>query len=72
VGIEFAISEASEPELVPTIRWAVCGGISLYPLAISAIQFATPTSLRRDIVALHLGVAIVVAALAPLGANLTR
>jgi hypothetical protein len=67
VGIEFAISEASELELVATIRWAACGGTSLYPLAIKAIQFATPTSLRRDIVALRLGVVIVVAALAPLG-----
>ena len=64
------ITDRSEPELVATIRWAVCGGISLYPLAISAIQFTTPTSLRRDIVALRLGVTIVVAALAPLGANL--
>jgi hypothetical protein len=70
VGIEFAISEASELELVAMIRWALCGGTSLYPLAVSAIQFATPTSLRRDIVALHLGVVIVVAALAPLGVNL--
>jgi low temperature requirement protein LtrA len=70
VGIEFAISEASEPELSAAIRWAVCGGISLYLLAISAIQFATPTSLRTDIVTLRLGVAIVVAALAPLGVYL--
>jgi low temperature requirement protein LtrA len=70
MGIEFAISEASEPELSAAIRWAVCGGISLYLLAISAIQFATPTSLRTDIVTLRLGVAIVVAALAPLGVYL--
>jgi low temperature requirement protein LtrA len=70
VGIEVAISEASEPELSAAIRWAVCGGISLYLLAISAIQFATPTSLRTDIVTLRLGVAIVVAALAPLGVYL--
>ena len=70
VGIEFAISEASEPKLAAAIRWAVCGGISLYLLAISAIQLATPTSLRGDLVALRLGVAIVVAALAPLGVYL--
>jgi low temperature requirement protein LtrA len=71
VGIEFAISEASEPELAAAIRWAVCGGISLYLFAISAIQLATPTSLRTDVVALRLGVAaIVVAALAPLGVYL--
>jgi len=70
VGIEFAISEASEPELSAAIRWAVCGGISLYLLAISAIQLATPTSLRGDVVALRLSVAILVAALAPLGVYL--
>lgn len=70
VGIEFAISEASEPELATAIRWSVCGGISLYLLAISAIQLATPTSLRTDVVALRLGVAILVAALAPLGVYL--
>ena len=52
------------------IRWAVCGGISLYLLAISAIQLATPASLRGDVVTLHLGVTIVVAALAPLGVYL--
>ncbi len=46
VGIEFAISEASEPELTTAIRWSVCGGISLYLLAISALQLATPSSLR--------------------------
>jgi low temperature requirement protein LtrA len=55
VGIEFAISEASEPKLAAAIRWAVYGGISLYLLAISAIQLATPTSLRGDLVALRLG-----------------
>ncbi len=70
VGIEFAITEASEPELTAAIRWAMCGGISLYLLAISAIQLATPTSLRGYIVALRLGVAIVVVALAPLGVYL--
>jgi low temperature requirement protein LtrA len=70
VGIEFAITEASEPELAAAIRWAVCGGIFLYLLAISAIQLATPTSLRGDVVALRLGVAILVAALAPLGVYL--
>lgn len=42
VGIELAISEALEPKLAAAIRWAVCGGISLYLLAISAIQLATP------------------------------
>jgi predicted permease len=52
------------------IRWAVCGGISLYLLAISAIQLATPASLRGDVVPLHLGVTIVVVALAPLGVYL--
>ena len=70
VGIEFAITEASEPELSAPICWAVCGGTSLYLLAISAIQLATPTSLRGSVVALRLGVAIVVAALAPLGVYL--
>jgi low temperature requirement protein LtrA len=70
VGIELAISETSEPKLATAIRWAVCGGISLYLLAISAIQLATPTSLRGDLVALRLGAAIVVAALAPLGVYL--
>jgi low temperature requirement protein LtrA len=70
VGIEFAISEASEHELAAAIRWSMCGGISLYLLAISAIQLATPTSLRTDVVALRLGVAILVAALAPLGVYL--
>jgi len=48
----------------------VCGGISLYLLAISAIQLATPTSLRGDVAALRLGGAILVAALAPLGVYL--
>lgn len=48
----------------------MCGGISLYLLAISAIQLATPTSLRTYVVALRLGVAILVAALAPLGVYL--
>ena len=56
--------------MTAAIRWAVCGGISPYLLAISAIQLATPTSLRGDVVTLRLGVAIVVAALAPLGAYL--
>ena len=70
MGIEFAISEASEPDLATVVRWAVSGGISLYLLAISTIQLATPTSLRGDVAALRLGVAIVVAALAPLGVYL--
>lgn len=45
----------------------MCGGISLYLLAISAIQLSTPTSLRENVVTLRLSVAIVVATLAPLG-----
>ena len=63
VGVEFAIAEASEPELAVGPRFAVCGGVFLYLLAISAIQLATPTSLRRDVVALRLGVAVVALAL---------
>jgi hypothetical protein len=70
VGIEFAISEASEPALAAATRGAMCGGVSLYLLAITAIQLATPTSLRTYVVASRLGVAFVVAALAPLGAYL--
>lgn len=71
VGIEFAITEASEPALAAGTRFATCGGISLYLLAISAIHLATPTSLRGDVIALRLGSAVVVAALAPLGVYLS-
>ena len=45
----------------------MCGGVALYLLAISAIQLATPTSLRGDVLALRLAGVVVVVVLATLG-----
>ncbi len=67
VGIEFAILATPEPALNLGSRAAVCGGISLYLLAISAIQLATPSSLRRGILVSRL--LAVAFALALLGAG---
>lgn len=67
IGIEFAVAETSEPELAAGPRVAVCGGVAPYLLAISAIQLATPTSLRRDGLAIRLVSVVVVVALATLG-----
>ena len=71
IGIEFAVAETSEPELAAGPRVAVCGGVALYLLAISAIQLATPTSLRRDVLAIRLVSVVVVVALATLGVYLS-
>ena len=49
VGIEFAILATPEPALSLGSRVAVCGGIALYLLAVSAVQLATPRSLRRSV-----------------------
>jgi low temperature requirement protein LtrA len=70
IGIEFAILEASEPALAAGPRAALCGGISLYLLAIGAVQRATPGSLANDVLAARLSVAAFAAFLMPLGAYL--
>ncbi len=71
VGIEFAILETSEPALAAGPRAALCGGVSLYLLALCAIQLATPTSLQNGVVAGRLTTAFFAAALVPLGALLS-
>ena len=67
VGIEFAILATPEPVLAPGVRVAVCGGISLYLLAISAIQLATPSSLRRGTLVPRMVVVVLTLALMGLG-----
>ena len=68
VGVEFAILDASEPALSLGPRAALCGGIALYLLSASAIQRATPRSLRSGVLVARLCVAAICVALAPSGA----
>ncbi len=68
VGVEFAILEASEPNLSLGPRAALCGGTALYLFSVSAIQRATPRSLGSGALAARLFVAAICVALAPLGA----
>jgi low temperature requirement protein LtrA len=73
VGVEFAILDASEPTLSLGPRAALCGGIALYLLSASAIQRATPRSLRSGVLVARLCVAAICVAaigvaLAPSGA----
>lgn len=66
VGVEFAILETSEPaSLDAGPRGALCGGISLYLLAIAAIHSSTPGSLSGAVLAARLGAAAL--ALVPAG-----
>lgn len=44
VGIEFATADASEPTLSTGARAAPCGCLSLYLLAVGAVQWVTPGS----------------------------
>jgi low temperature requirement protein LtrA len=68
VGAEFAVVESPELALGP--RVALCGGVALYLISVSAIQAATPTSLPPGILGPRLVAAAVALALVPLGALL--
>jgi low temperature requirement protein LtrA len=70
VGVEFAILEAPEPALSLGPRAALCGGLALYLLSVSAIQRATPRSLGSGALAARLLVAATALALAPFGSYL--
>ena len=68
VGIEFAIVATPDPALDLGVRVAVCGGVALYLTAISAVQLATPSSLRRSVLVARL--LVVALALALMGTGL--
>lgn len=70
IGVEFAILYASEPALGLGPRLALCGGVALYLVALSAIQAATPSSLEGRVLVARLVVAAVILAPLPVLAGL--
>lgn len=68
IGIEFAVLATPGSALGLGPRVAVCGGITLYLLAVSAIQLATPTSLPAGVLLARAAVAAVALLLLAAGA----
>jgi low temperature requirement protein LtrA len=67
VGIQTAIEAADTTELSVAARAILCGGVSLYLVGLSLVQWATPRSLSRRIWARRAGVAIGLVVLIGLG-----
>ncbi len=72
VGIQAAIEAAAAAEgLSPALSVILGGGVALYLLSLTAVQWATPRSLSRRIIVLRGIAAIACAGLAGLGTFLT-
>jgi low temperature requirement protein LtrA len=66
VGIELAIEEASHATLTQGAGAAMAGGVAVYLVALSAVQWATPQSLPRTVLYARAAGAVGAAALATL------
>ncbi len=69
-GVRMAIEHAPSAHLPAGTRWALCGGVALFLLSISAFHAGTSTAERLGVVPVRLGLAGLVVGLGFLGALL--
>lgn len=71
VGVQFAIEAASGEAFVTEVRAVLCGGIAVFLVGVTTLQWASPNSLPRRVVAMRLLLALFSLCLIPLGAVLS-
>jgi low temperature requirement protein LtrA len=70
VGAKLAIQGSGADGLAAGVRWALCGGIAAYLIALALFHAAVRTRLRDSIVLWRLGAAVALCLLAGLGGGL--
>ena len=68
VGIQFAIEAAAGHPFIAEARTVLCGGIAIYLIGVTLLQWASPSSLPRGVIGLRALLALVSVCLIPLGA----
>jgi low temperature requirement protein LtrA len=71
VGIELAITHVGDTSLDTGARVALCGGLAVYLLAVTAVQWATPHSLPDQMIIARLIATAVILGLAIIGGVLS-
>ena len=75
VGIQFAIEASSElstgHSFIAEARTVLCGGIALFLIGVTLLQWASPSSLPKSVLGLRSLLAIVSLGLIPLGAGVS-
>lgn len=71
VGIQFAIEAASGGDFIAQARAVLCGGIAIFLIGVTTLQWASPNSLPNRVILARLGLALLALSLIPLGTVLS-
>ncbi|ESA38736.1 low temperature requirement a [Leptolyngbya sp. Heron Island J] len=66
VGIQFAIEANSEHGFIAEQRTVLCGGIALFLIGVTLLQWASPCSLPRRVILARIGLALLTVGVLPL------
>ncbi|MEM9505851.1 MAG: low temperature requirement protein A, partial [Cyanobacteria bacterium P01_E01_bin.43] len=69
VGIQLAIEAVSSGDFGAEARTVLCGGVAIFLVGVTALQWATPQSLPRGVVGARLVLAALALSLIPLGVS---
>ena len=69
VGIQFAIEAVSSGDFGAEARTVLCGGVAIFLVGVTALQWATPQSLPRGVVGARLLLAALALSMIPLGVS---
>ncbi|MEM6591919.1 MAG: low temperature requirement protein A [Cyanobacteria bacterium P01_C01_bin.73] len=68
VGIQFAIESVASGQFPIEVRVVLCGGVAVFLIGVTFLQWATPQSLPKRVIAARLLLAAIALGLIPLGA----
>ena len=71
VGIQFAIEAAAGHSFMVEARTILCGGITLYLIGVTLLQWASPSSLPKSVITMRAALALISLCLIPLGAAMS-
>ncbi|MDJ0600640.1 MAG: low temperature requirement protein A [Crocosphaera sp.] len=71
VGIQFAIEAASGQAFMAEARTILCGGITLFLIGVTTLQWASPNSLPKGVIKARSLLALLAFCLIPLGSGLS-
>ncbi|MGD1943689.1 MAG: low temperature requirement protein A [Leptolyngbyaceae cyanobacterium] len=69
VGVQLAIEAVSSSDFGAEARTVLCGGVAIFLVGVTALQWATPQSLPRGVVVARLVLAALALSLIPLGVS---
>ena len=71
IGIQVAMETASGQTLSAEARTVLCGGIAIFLMGVTALQWASPSCLPKGVIGARLLLALLALGLIPLGAGLS-